>query len=336
MTRPLTRRALVAGGLLGAGTLALGGAALATSALPDEPGPEPDPLDPPPPGPLGPLDPHPGVSVRVRSSAQGLVATIEPTAEALSPLPLVVYHHGLGRDVHAILRRPSTAPIRAHLVATALAGYRVVVSDFGGFLWGNPRNHRAIDAVITRHRRTGGAPGKVALIGSSMGGAAVLSYAGTHRRDVACVAALQPALDLVGLKRQGVPVDAAFPGGYSNKRHGPRSSPVVIARDPRSLYRGKPIHIWSGSLDHIATPQRVRRFATLVRRGRDPRIATTLLPGLPHGDSLIGAVPTTDLLYFLGEHLPPARLLPEEPPATEPTPQRIARAPFSIASRIRT
>ncbi|MCR6033245.1 alpha/beta fold hydrolase [Nocardioides sp. zg-579] len=307
MTPQVSRRALVAGGLLSAGSLAAGASALATPAQPDEPASYPPEAAP---GPIGPLDPPPGVSVRLRSSGQGLVATLEPTAEALGPLPLVVYHHGMGRDTQAILRRRSTAPIRAHLLATALSGYRVVVSDFGGFLWGNPRNHRAIDAVIATHRRTGGAPGRVALIGSSMGGAAVLSYAGTHRREVACVAALQPATDLVALQRQGVPVDAAFPGGFSNARHGDRANPTAIARDPRSLYRGIPIHVWTGTLDHIATPERVRRFATLVRRGPNPRIATTMLRGLPHGDLLVGAVPTEDLQGFLRRHLPPAHLLP--------------------------
>lgn len=316
-----SRRALVVGGLLAAATAAaarpVAGAARSTLTI------------------------APEVTVDLRRSNQGLVATIEPTATALAPLPLVVYHHGLGRDTDAILHRRSTAAIREHLVAAAASGYRVVVSDFGGYLWGNERNHRHIDAVIAAHRRRGGAAGPVALIGSSMGGAAVLSYAGTHRRDVACVVALQPALNLAALRRRGVPVDAAFPGGYSNARHGARSSPTVIARDRRSRYRGMPIRIWAGSLDHIATPALVRRFEALVRRGRDPRVQTTILPGLRHGDALIGAVPTDEVLAFLHAALPPAPLAaaPDEPEGPEGRPdgaQRIARAPFSIASRIRT
>ncbi|MDN4160736.1 alpha/beta hydrolase family protein [Nocardioides abyssi] len=307
MTRATTRRALVVGGLL---TTAYAAASPVSGAVS---------------GPVVrrvaaastlpvPLVDHPDVTVELRLSGQGLVATIEPVAARSGPLPLAIYHHGLGRDTEAVLLRRSTAPIRAHLLAAAMGGYRVVVSDFGGFLWGNECNHRHLDTVIRAHRRAGGAPGPVALIGSSMGGAAVLSYAGTHRRDVACVVALQPALNLAALRRRGVPVDRAFGGRYSNAVHGPRSSPTVIARDRRSLYRGMPIRVWAGSLDHIATPALVRRFEALVRRGRNPQVETTILPGLRHGDELIGAVPSEDLVGFLHRHLPvPPLVAPTEP-----------------------
>ncbi len=207
-------------------------------------------------------------------------------------LPLAVYHHGASSGAQTSLKRTGSGRLLRRLCAY---GYCVAVSDFGGSLWGNQRNHRFLTdlIVVAQHRLARRGP--VTLIGGSMGGGAVLSYAGRFPDLVRSVVALQPVLDLADVRRR-YSVDRHYPGGYSDARYGDRHSPMVQASAYRGRRKGErtfdrvPIRLYYGPRDRVSPPQTVFEFAERVRAGRRPRLQLRKVPGASHGDRLIQRV----------------------------------------------
>lgn len=252
-----------------------------------------------------------GVRVRRTTLSQGkVIYLLPPNHRPGKKLPLVIFHHGAGTRAKASLRSPSTNRVLRHLAAN---GYCVAVSDFGGSLWGNDRNHDYIIKLITATQRDLARGGPVTLVGSSMGGGAVLSFAGRYPGRVRSVVAMQPTLDLRDLSTRGFRIDKRYSGGYSDRRYGAEHSPVVQAavrqggRRGQRSFDGVPIRLYYGTEDRVITPEVVEEFARRVSRGKKPRLHLRPLANTGHGDVLIRRVPLNDLVGFIKKHHPPRR-----------------------------
>lgn len=227
--------------------------------------------------------------------------------------PVVLYHHGFGATADTVRRRTHTPAERRLVERLAAAGYLVVVSDFGGDLWGNDLDHAYLDQAVEIARTRGGLGGPVALVGSSMGGAAVLSYAALHRERAAAVVALMPALDLDAMRWLGDgSLDRAFDGSYDDRVDGPRHSPLVIAERPvasgirlpwTSGYTDLPVQLWFGTEDRIVTPDSVAAFTSAVRTRVGDRLETVALPG-GHQRRTYDAIRPRRVVRFVQRHLP--------------------------------
>lgn len=246
----------------------------------------------------------------IEGQPQGLVYALRPPRRSLRKPPVVIYHHGAGGAAQSVLASASEQRI---LRAIAAAGYLVLVSDFGGNLWGNRANHAHIDDLITLGQAIGGRPGPVALLGLSMGGGATLSFAGTHPEKVACVAGLLPVInlmDLYGLAPDSVV--AAYPGGYSDDVQGPRHSPLVMSRRVRRLhgeatvgvFSGMPIRIWQATRDTTCTTEALKEFVRNVKRHSNARVQVFRLPEQSHTLEALDKVDLRSVLNFVRAHLP--------------------------------
>lgn len=223
--------------------------------------------------------------------------------------PVVIYHHGAGGTAAGVLANPYERVLLDTLVE---AGNLVVVSDFGGSLWGNETDHRYVLDLIAVAHDYGGSRSPVGLVGTSMGGGASLSFAGMHPERVGCVVGILPVIDLAGLRALNpVSVDAAYPSAYSDRLHGPRHSPLVMSRLPHvrggkqtSRFSGTPVDIWFGTADEVCVPEATRRFARRVRRREDARVRLHPLRGAGHTVDAIGLVDPHKVARFLHHHLP--------------------------------
>lgn len=221
--------------------------------------------------------------------------------------PVALFHHGYGATAKILRDSIEGAGERKVIEAFATAGYMVLVSDFGGSLWGNDTNHRHITALIGAGHKNGGRRGKVLLIGASMGGGAALSYAGMYPTRVAGVLGLIPALDLVAVRDVGYTVlDRAYQGGFSNAVHGGAHNPIVMAQTPHlytpwnlstSRFSAMPIDLWYATEDTVTRPETVSRFVATVRSRANANIKAHPRPGT-HTDAFIGELPVQGLLRF--------------------------------------
>lgn len=249
----------------------------------------------------------------IRGLAQGRAYAVMGPKRSARRRPIAIFHHGYGGTVEALRTSSATAGQRKVIEALARAGYMVLVSDFGGNQWGNDRNHRYISQLIEAGRQLGGRGGKVVLVGCSMGGAAVLSYAGRYPARVACVIPLIPALDLMDFKQYGpMFVDAAYNGNYKDEVYGRDHNPVIMARTPHRLtptrpatsqFSAMPIAIWYAKYDAVTKPHFVQTFVGRVRAHYNPRVETHALEGT-HTDSVVGTIPMARLTGFAKRHLP--------------------------------
>lgn len=239
---------------------------------------------------------------------QGMVYLRQPVQRRGYRPPMAIYHHGATATASFVVSNP---PERRLLDALVRAGYLVLVSDFGGDQWGNASDHKHIDNLIALGRAHGGRSGPVALLGTSMGGGSILSYAGTHPARVACVTGFVPVIDLADLAESyPTAVNPAFPPAYSDTRHGLRRSPLVMSRTPRtgekgtSMFSGVPLSIWYGLADGVCKPEAVEQFARNIERRRDPRVRLHALAGMEHGYGALDMAGVRPVVRFVRDHLP--------------------------------
>lgn len=248
----------------------------------------------------------------VEGQPQGEVYLSRPVRSRRRKPAVVIYHHGATGTASGVLADPYE---RRLLDALTGAGYMVLVSDFGGSLWGNGANHRHITDLITVARVHGGRTGPVALLGTSMGGGAVFSYAGVHPHRVACAGGFLPVIDLDDLSTQTPSVDSAYLPAYADDIHGLRHSPLVMASTERSygamtdgtrpgMFSGVPLKAWYGTEDLVCKPEAVRRFARTIRRHLDPQVRLQALLGAGHALEALDMIETDSVVEFVGTHLP--------------------------------
>lgn len=112
-------------------------------------------------------------------------------------VPGVVYCHGaLGSGLSA--SDPFARPGEWSLLRGIAERYPVVVADLGGpFTFGNATTVAAIESARRYLQTTWGAkPGKIGLVGVSMGGTGVINYAAAYRANVAAAVGVVPVCDL--------------------------------------------------------------------------------------------------------------------------------------------
>lgn len=210
----------------------------------------------------------------------------------------VVYCHGSGQDSRAVvgfdLAGNGPAVNQQHLVQqVALAGFPVLSIDAAGNAWGNDNAIAAVAAARAHLQTTLGAkPGKVLLVGVSMGGLTCLNWARQHRDQCAGFAGIMPVSDLQNYyanSGNAAGVDAAYGGRYDDNVAGLTHNPTRYTADILAL----PYRAWYGSADTIVPPITVTNLARAIYG------QTTELPGQVHGETLIGAVDPTELIAFL-------------------------------------
>lgn len=244
---------------------------------------------------------------------QGNVFLVRGSRVGTLKRPVALFHHPFGSSAKAMKESPDAPGMRGVIEAFAEAGYLVVVSDFGGSLWGNDLNHRYITNCINIGVKNGGREGKALLIGASMGGGAVLSYAGMYPDRVAAVLGLIPAISLLDLStfRDGI-LNASYDGKYVDSVHGPNHSPTVMATTPHttvpddtttSRFSGMPVGIWYATRDATTLPVYTQEFIANIRSRRNPITKIVALDG-EHTDAFVGTIPTANLINWAQKFLP--------------------------------
>jgi len=184
----------------------------------------------------------------------------------------------------------------------ALNGNNAIAADAGGpQTWGN---QDAIDGAQRSYNRLqsmpGTKPGKVFIIGASMGGLTALNWAAQNPEKVAAIAIVVPVINLADIKannRGGYAglVDAAYGGNYSESIKGATHNPATIADSGK--FSDIPILIYYGLTDTVCVPAETESFAADVGSN------VTLMP-LPYGhdDNSYRAVSNQVIIDFFNAH----------------------------------
>jgi alpha-beta hydrolase superfamily lysophospholipase len=215
--------------LLGACTSAADGpGAVATGSGPVAPAPVPGvPLD-------------PGVhSLQVAGAPAVVLVPEEPAGR------LVVYAHGYGADLGALLDDEAFGGLAQGLVA---AGYAVAASDAGGDAWGSAASVEAHAALAATARGLAGAD-EVFLVAESMGGlAAAQLVTGDRIEGLRAYAGIAPLCDLGS-------VYGDFAGSI-RAAHGAGVDEALERLSPVRLDAGVPVRLWASGDDTVVARER--------------------------------------------------------------------------------
>lgn len=198
---------------------------------------------------------------------------------------LVVHLYGAGGS-HTFynLMRPAYAQLRRRLRE---AGYWVIVPDLGPAHWMNARAMATLDAVIAAMVAQGEVdPGRVHLLGTSMGGGSSLIYAGQRPGILRSVCALFPMTDFeawvaetpayLAPITQAHGLDAAHPGAALRAL-----SPLHHGAD----YAKTPIYLLHGDADATVPVHHSRDFAAVLQRAGG-RVVYREMAGGGHDDEM--------------------------------------------------
>jgi len=183
----------------------------------------------------------------------------------------------------------------------ALNGHNAIAADAGGpQTWGN---QAAIDGAERSYGRVqslpGTKPGKVFLIGASMGGLTALNWAAQNKSRVAGIALIIPVMNPNDIKvndRGGYAslVNTAYGGTYDDAVHG-------YVHNPRTASAAKfgdiPILIFYGLTDDVCVPAETLAFAADVGEN------VTLIPlSSGHDYESYTSVDNQIIIDFFNEH----------------------------------
>jgi pimeloyl-ACP methyl ester carboxylesterase len=193
---------------------------------------------------------------------------ITPKIRPAAPQYGVIHLHGASGTAWTALTslndgKPHTP---AHI---ARAGYNAIASDAGGpQTWGN---QASIDGAERSYQRIqaipGTKPGKVFLVGSSMGGLTALNWAAANPTKVAGIIMVIPVINVNDVKtnnRGGYAslVNAAHGGTYDEATMGSTKNPRTQAG--LGKYAGIPILLFYGLTDAVCIPGEATGFAADV------------------------------------------------------------------------
>jgi len=184
------------------------------------------------------------------------------------------------------------------ITALVMAGFTVVSADLGGnYTWGNDTSMSRITAAKNYLHTLGVLPGKIGLIGSSMGALNALNWAAVNPSDVACVVGMIPVIDLTDVhanNRGGcaASINTAYTGGYSEGAFGAVHNPSTNAVTKFSSF---PIQLWYGVSDVIVAPSTVTAFKDAVGAS----CSTYALAG-GHAESTYGLIDINSIVSFIG------------------------------------
>lgn len=191
-------------------------------------------------------------------------------------------------------------PLRAKLLsALAASGHTLVSADLGGnSTWGNS----SVTSKIMAARnfllsKAGVAPGKIAIIGCSMGGLNALNWIAENKDLVSCFVGMLPVVNLTDVhdnNRGGFQptINAAYGGAYSEAAYGATHNPSTMAVSGK--YSGIPMILYYGDSDTTVTPSTVASFSESV--GAEC-VAETIHGG--HAESTISCIDIVQLISFI-------------------------------------
>lgn len=222
------------------------------------------------------------------------ILTFEPVVRPLNDLVGVIYCHSSNGTPHEVQYFGGLKDI---IGTIATAGHSILSCDLGGpSLWGNSLNQtRLSEAYDLMHNTMNVLPGRVALIGLSMGGVTSLSWAANNNDKVSSVTGIIPAVNTTEIHTRNLGglterINSAFGGAYSENVFGVNHNPHTQAHSGK--LSSTPISIFYGDSDVICTPTSQIEFAEASGA------AITSLSG-GHTDTTVSQIDPTSVLNFI-------------------------------------
>ena len=197
---------------------------------------------------------------------------------------------------HATLSAAATGATGGSVLATITRGGGGGGGG-GGKTWGNATATARVGAAIAQLQSAayGAAPGKVILLGESMGGINALNYAKANLANVAALVGIVPVLGLLDIYNNnrggGAPDITLAHGGAPPAAADPSTNPA--------LWAGLPMQLWASAGDTICLLSVAQAFAAAA--GPSCQL-NTIVGAPPHGDSAVAAVPASAVLAFMQAH----------------------------------
>jgi predicted esterase len=216
--------------------------------------------------------------------------------------PGVLNLHGASGDAWTVIgwlndSKPGTPNYVARNGQTGIS------ADAGGpQTWGN---QAAIDGAQRSYTRLqimrGVKPGKVFLIGASMGGLTALNWAAANPDKIAGIVLIIPVINLNDIKvnnRGGYAslVNAAYGGNYDQATQGATKNPQTMAAAGK--YSGIPILLYYGLTDTTCVPAEATTFASTVGSNVE-----TVALNSGHDNNSYHAVDNQRIIDFFNAHL---------------------------------
>lgn len=179
----------------------------------------------------------------------------------------VMYCHAAGSDGSDIINPYAGQSILMQKIAAL--GYNCFSGQHGGpQTWGN---QTALNAMTQSYNHiqtlSGTTPGKIALVGNSMGGLAALNWAKANIAKVSCIVGVIPVINVTDIKvndRQGYGsiINAAYGGSWLEATYGASYNPATIAAS--GVYDDTPMLFFYGTTDTLCVPEAIQAFKTTV------------------------------------------------------------------------
>lgn len=170
----------------------------------------------------------------------------------------VIYVHGAEAEVGGGLTWMKISTRAILINAIADAGYTMISADLGGTgTWGNDTAISRITAAKNYlQSMVGVLPGKVILIGQSMGGLNAMVWASKNPNLVQCLIGAIPVVNLTDVYGGGIytnAINAAYGGTYSEASYGASHNPYTFSGN--GSLNQIPMQIWYGDSDTTCLPQ---------------------------------------------------------------------------------
>lgn len=209
------------------------------------------------------------------------------------PKAPILYVHGASDLADTWMRVPSRIPI---MRALTQEGYTVMSHDNGGAqTWGSDTAMARMSAAFEQLQADASVmPGRVVLLGQSMGGLNSILWAARNPSKVAAVVLFLPVLDLgeVHATPGGYAglIDAALGTTYSDEVQGAMRSPIIMARN--GVAPRVPCQIWYGVGDELCRPAKAVEYSALT--GADAKA----VPG-GHAEETVGGIDPDEVVRFI-------------------------------------
>lgn len=220
---------------------------------------------------------------------------ITPRLGADGTKPLVVMLHGATGNPSVFLDSQNWANQFNKLVKPIIeADYPLIAPMMGGDKWGNDVALGLITDAVTYGQTHGAKPGKVIIVGGSMGGGASYAWCRANLAQVEAMVGVIPVSDLndfVVNNRDNLAasVNAAYGGAYSDATYGAIHNPKIFV----SQLAGLRLQVWYATDDPVVIPATVTAVTDAIP-GADVHAVTG-----GHSDVTFGKIDSTVLLNFL-------------------------------------
>lgn len=206
--------------------------------------------------------------------------------------PGVIYCHGASQPALTMVNPQAFGQLT--VIDKVASRYPVLVGDLGFDTWGNDISLTDVTAAVAliQSSPVSAKPGKVAIIGTSMGFAVATRYAVANPTKVACIAGLFPVCDIQDI-RNNIGAQSGIDTAWEITYPAPLPPGAEVATRAAQL-TFIPIRLWYSEGDSIITPRTVRTFA---RNNGCQAIQSSLTAD--HVDNIILSQIAPDVLTFI-------------------------------------